>query len=71
MLTIYALLMVSESSWFYKEIVSWFDDIHNGLLLDNFSPKPSFIGEAMGRNDFLFFPLSHQDLTSSVGSRLM
>jgi len=62
LLTVYALAMVSESSWFYKEIVTWFDDIHNGLLLDNFSPKPSFIGEAMGRNDFRFFPLSHQDL---------
>ncbi|EAU75519.1 hypothetical protein [Synechococcus sp. RS9916] len=62
LLTVYALLMVSESSWFYKEIVTWFDDIHNGLLLDNFGPRPSFIGEAMGRNDFRFFPLSHQDL---------
>ena len=62
LLTVYALLMVSESSWFYKEIVTWFDDIHNGLLIDNFSPQPSFIGEVMGRNDFRFFPLSHQDL---------
>lgn len=62
LLTVYALLMVSESSWFYKEIVTWFDDIHNGLLVDNFSPQASFIGEAWGRNDFRFFPLSHQDL---------
>ena len=62
LLTVYALLMVSESSWFYKEIVTWFDDIHNGLLIDNFGPRPSFIGEAMGRDDFRFFPLSHQDL---------
>ena len=62
LLTLYALLMVSESSWFYKEIVTWFDDIHNGMLIDNFSPRESFIGEAMGRNDFRFFPLSHQDL---------
>ena len=62
LLTVYALLMVGESSWFYKEIVTWFDDIHNGLLIDNFGPRPSFIGEAMGRNDFRFFPLSHQDL---------
>ncbi len=58
----YSLVMVGESSWFYKEIVTWFDDIHNGLLLDNFSLRPTFAGEAMGRNDFRFFPLSHQDL---------
>ena len=62
LLTAYALLMVSESSWFYKELVTWFDDFHHGLLIDNFGPRPSFIGEAMGRNDFRFFPLSHQDL---------
>ena len=62
LLTVYALLMVSESSWFYKEIVTWFDDIHNGLLIDNFSPRPNFIDEVIARYDFRFFPLSHQDL---------
>ena len=62
LLITYSVVMVGESSWFYKEIVTWFDDIHNGLLLNNFSLHPSFVGEAMGRNDFRFFPLSHQDL---------
>ena len=62
LLAAYICMMVSESSWFYKEIVTWFDDIHNGLQLNNFSFHQSFIGESMGKNNFRFFPLSHQDL---------
>ena len=62
LLVSYALVMIHESSWFYKEILTWYDDINQGLLLSNFSLRDSFISESMGRNDFRFFPLSHQDL---------
>ena len=62
MLTIYVVLMVQESSWFYKEILTWYDDIFSDHLLNNFRLREKFIGETMGRNDFRFFPLSHQDL---------
>ena len=62
MLTIYVVLMVQESSWFYKEILTWYDDIYSDQLLNNFSLREKFMGETMGRNDFRFFPLSHQDL---------
>ena len=61
-LTIYVMLMVQESSWFFKEIVTWYDDIYSDHLLNNFSIRDSFINETMGRNDFRFYPLSHQDL---------
>ena len=61
-LTIYVVLMVQESSWFYKEILTWYDEILNDQLLNNFSLRESLIDETMGRNDFRFFPLSHQDL---------
>ena len=61
-LAVYATVMVHESSWFYKEILTWYDDLYANHMLDNFSIRPSFIGESMGRNDFRFFPLSHQDL---------
>ena len=61
-LTIYAVLMVQESSWFYKEILTWYDDIFNDQLLNNFSFREKLINETMGRNDFRFYPLSHQDL---------
>ena len=62
LLVSYALVMIHESSWFYKEILTWYDDVNQGLLLSNFSLRDSFISESMGRNDFRFFPLSHQDL---------
>ncbi len=62
LLIAYALVMISESSWFYKEILTWFDDVNTGFLLSNFSLRDSFISESMGRNDFRFFPLAHQDL---------
>ena len=61
-LAVYATVMVHESSWFYKEILTWYDDLSTNHMLNNFSIRPSFIGESMGRNDFRFFPLSHQDL---------
>ncbi|WP_250398782.1 hypothetical protein [Synechococcus sp. MU1648] len=61
-LTIYVVLMVQESSWFYKEILTWYDDIFSDQLLNNFSLREKLINETMGRNDFRFFPLSHQDL---------
>ena len=61
-LTAYAVVMVNESSWFYKEILTWYDDIYSHELLNNFSLRQSFISETMGRNDFRFYPLSHQDL---------
>ncbi len=61
-LSAYTVVMVSESSWFYKEILTWYDDIYTDQLLNNFSLRQSFIRETMGRNDFRFYPLSHQDL---------
>ena len=61
-LTAYVVLMVQESSWFYKEILTWFNDIQSDQLLNNFSLRQRLINETMGRNDFRFFPLSHQDL---------
>ena len=63
-LTIYVVLMVQESSWFYKEILTWYDDIFSDQLLNNFSLREKLINETMGRNDFRFYPLSHQDLQS-------
>lgn len=61
-LAAYVTIMVQESSWFYKEILTWYDDIYADHLLNNFSFRESFIEETIGRNDFRFFPLSHQDL---------
>ena len=61
-LTIYAVVMIQESSWFYKEILTWYDEILDNQLLNNFSLRERLINETMGRNDFRFFPLSHQDL---------
>jgi hypothetical protein len=62
LLMAYSVMIVANSSWFYKEIVTWFDDIQASQLLDNFSLRSSLINEVRGRNDFRFFPLSHQDL---------
>lgn len=62
LLTAYLVTMVANASWFYKEIVTWYDDIHTNQLLNNFSIRWSLISEVRGRNDFRFFPLSHQDL---------
>ena len=54
--TAYTVVMVNESSWFYKEILTWYDDIYTDQLLNNFSLRQSFIRETMGRNDFRFYP---------------
>lgn len=62
LLTTYLVTMIVNASWFYKEIVTWYDDIQANQLIDNFSIRWSFIHEVRGRNDFRFFPLSHQDL---------
>ena len=61
-LVAYGLWMVQESSWFYKEILTWYDDVLADQLLNNFSWRESFLSESLGRNDYRFFPLSHQDL---------
>ena len=37
LLMTYSVIIVANSSWFYKEIVTWFDDIQASQLLDNFS----------------------------------
>ena len=58
----YAAIMVADASWFYKEIVTWYDDIQANQLTNNFSIRWSLISEVRGRNDFRFFPLSHQDI---------
>ena len=58
----YTILMMRQASWFYKEIIGWYEDVLQNHLLDNFSLRWSFIKETMYRNDFRFFPLSHQDL---------
>ncbi len=47
-LTIYVVLMVQESSWFYKEILTWYDDIFSDQLLNNFSLRERLINETMG-----------------------
>ena len=61
-LSAYVVIMAQESSWFFKEILTWYDDIYTDHLLNNFSLRQSLISETMRRNDFRFFPLSHQDL---------
>ena len=61
-LAAYVTLMVQESSWFYKEIITWYDDIFSDQLLNNFSLRGKLIDETMGNDDYRFFPLSHQDL---------
>ena len=54
--------MVNGTSWFYPELVAWYDGIIDHQLLDNFSIRFEFIAETMLRNDYRFFPLAHQDL---------
>ena len=58
----YTALMLQQASWFYKEIISWYKDIFDNHLLDNFTLRWDLIKETMFRNDFRFYPLSHQDL---------
>lgn len=59
---LYSSYIVHQSSWFYKEIISWYDDLLDGFLLDNFSVRWTFLIETMSRNDYRFFPLAHQDI---------
>ena len=59
---IYTIAMVNGTSWFYPELVAWYDGIIDHQLLDNFSIRFEFIAETMLRNDYRFFPLAHQDL---------
>ncbi len=59
---LYSSYIIHQSSWFYKEIISWYDDILDGFLLDNFSVRWTFLIETMSRNDYRFFPLAHQDI---------
>jgi len=56
------IFMVSEASWFYKEIVGWYDDIYSGDLLNTFSLRMRIIRETMERNDYRFYPLAFQEL---------
>ena len=60
--TLYSSYVIHKSSWFYKEIISWYDDLLEGYLLDNFSLRWTFLIETMSRNDYRFFPLAHQDI---------
>ena len=60
--TFYTALMLRQTSWFYKEIIGWYKDILDGHLLNNFTLRWELTKETMFRNDFRFFPLSHQDL---------
>ena len=56
------VFMVSEASWFYKEIVGWYDDIYAAELLNTFSLRMRIVRETMERNDYRFYPLAFQDL---------
>ena len=58
----YTALMMRQTSWFYKEIIGWYKDVLDGHLLNNFTLRLELVKETMFRNDFRFFPLSHQDL---------
>ena len=58
----YGIAMVHLMTWFYIEIVTWYDSVLDDNLLNNFSLRHYFIKETMRRNDFRFFPLAHQDL---------
>ena len=59
---LYSALMMRQTSWFYKEIIGWYKDILEDHLLNNFTLRLELVKETMFRNDFRFFPLSHQDL---------
>lgn len=58
----YGIAMIQQMTWFYIEIVGWYDSVLDDNLLDNFSLRHYFIKETMRRNDYRFFPLAHQDL---------
>ncbi len=54
--------LIHEASWFYKEIIGWYDDIYADNLLNNFSLRPNLISETLTRNDFRFYPIAFADL---------
>lgn len=58
----YTVVMVQGTTWLYPELVGWYTDVIDDHLLNNFSIRADFIGETMGRQDYRFFPLAHQDL---------
>lgn len=57
-----SIFLIHEASWFYKEIIGWYDDIYADNLLNNFSLRPNLISETLTRNDFRFYPLAFADL---------
>ena len=61
-LVVVSLFLINEASWFYKEIIGWYDDINAGNLLQNFSLRSNLISETLTRNDFRFYPLAFADL---------
>ena len=58
----YTVAMLHGSSWFFTELVAWYQDIISPYLLDNFSLRKEFLRETLKRGDYRFFPLAHQDL---------
>jgi len=59
---LYTILMLHRTSWFYKEIIGWYEEIVDAHLLNNFTLRWELTKETMFRNDFRFYPLAHQDL---------
>ena len=62
LLVCYTALMYYGTSYYYPEIVGWYSGVYTQDLLDNFRLNEQFIRETMGRNDYRFYPLGHQDL---------
>ena len=58
----YAVAMISGTTYLYKDMVGWYEDLVQGHLLNNFSIRGAFVSETMRRSDYRFFPLAHQDL---------
>jgi len=59
---LYTASMLHGATWYFVEVVGWFDGIYRDDLLENFAINWELIKETMRRNDFRFFPLAHQDL---------
>ena len=58
----YAVAMISGTTYLYKDMVGWYEDLVQDHLLNNFSIRGAFVSETMRRSDYRFFPLAHQDL---------
>jgi len=67
----FTMLMLRQTSWFYKEIISWYKDILDGHLLNNFTLRRELTKKTMFRNDFRFSLYRIKTCTSSVGSLLI